>query len=328
MDLPVLPLAQSGAATGLRLAIIGPGALGTLFAVRLANGGTRTLLLDYRAERAVDLNSRELRLCEESDCRTARVPVTADPRCLAEVDAVLILVKAYRTDEVGATLAEYLPASAAVLTLQNGLGNVETLQWHLGAERVFGGTVAQGALLLSPGVVRDTGGGPIIVGTMDGRADARLDDLCQAMLLAGFAVAMTRDLPAAIWQKTILNAAINPVGALTRLRNGQLAEQERAMKVMAAAAREACHVARVHGVDLDKQEWRARLQTICQATAANQNSMLQDILAHRRTEIDAINGAITRIADDHHLKVPINRTLWYMVSALESGVQSAEGMSL
>ena len=302
---------------GLRLAIVGPGALGTLFAVRLALSGARILLLDYQPERAAALNARVLRVIEESGERSVNVSVSADPRKLEEVDAALVLVKAYRTEEVGATLAEFLPPSASVLTLQNGLGNVETLQLHLGADRVFGGTVAQGALLLEPGVVRDTGGGPIIVGRMDGQADARLDAICQALLLAGFAVSITRNLPAAIWQKTILNAAINPVGALTRLRNGALAEHARSLKLMTAAAREAYQVARAHGIDLDEQDWRARLQTICQSTADNSNSMLQDVLAGRHTEIEAINGAITRIADDHQLPTPINRTLWYLVSALE-----------
>jgi 2-dehydropantoate 2-reductase len=300
-----------------RLAIIGPGALGTLLAIRLVRSNIETVLLDYRTERAQWLNDRDLRLEEASAHLSVRVPVTADPHRLAEVDAALVLVKAYRTEAVGATLAAFLPPSAAVLTLQNGLGNVETLQWHLGDARVFGGTIAQGALLVSPGVVRDTGGGPIIVGRMNGQDAPRLDAICQALLRAGFAVSMTDDLPAAIWHKTILNAAINPVGALTHLRNGQLGEHAYALQMMTAAAREAFQVARAHGIRLQEQDWRARLRTICQATAANNNSMLQDILSHRPTEIQAINGAIVRIAEEHHLQTPINRTLWYLVSALE-----------
>lgn len=318
MESSILQTTESTLAdVGLRVAIIGPGALGTLFAVRLATAGTSTILLDYRAERAASLNEGELSVVEASAVRTARVPVVADPNCLADIDLALVLVKAYKTEQVGATLTEFLPSTAAVLTLQNGLGNVETLQLHLGAGRVFGGTVAQGALQLSPGVVRDTGGGPIIVGQLDGQSDERLDAICQVLLRAGFAVSITDNLAGAIWQKTILNAAINPVGALTRLRNGQLVERESSLKLVTATAREAFQVARAHGIQLEEHDWGARLQTICQATAPNLNSMLQDILAQRRTEIDAINGAITRIGEAHHLLTPVNRTLWYLVSAIE-----------
>lgn len=301
-----------------KLAIVGPGALGTLFAARLALAGMSVLLVDYRPERACLLREQGIRLLEASGERMVRVPVTVDPHELTDVDAALIFVKAYQTEQAAAMLADCLPPGAVALTLQNGLGNVETLQLHLGQDRVFGGTTAQGALLEAPGVVRDTGSGPTVIGRSDGHADHRLDELAQMLLLAGFSVSITMDLQAAIWTKAILNAAINPVAALTRLRNGQLAEHEPSLKVMTAAAREAYTTARKHGVKLVRQDWRARLQTVCQATAPNINSMLQDVLHHRRTEIDALNGAITRIAEQHKQSITVNRTLWYLVSTLEA----------
>ncbi|HEY3377504.1 MAG TPA: 2-dehydropantoate 2-reductase [Armatimonadota bacterium] len=311
------------ATTGIRLAIIGPGALGTLFAARLALAGAPLLLLDYRQERAHALQRDGIRLRDAAGEQHVHLTVTADPQALGEVDAALVLVKAYRTEEIAETLAAHLPAHAVALTLQNGLGNVETLQLHLGQDRVFGGTTAQGAFLESPGVVRDMGAGPITVGSPCGQADARLDDLCQALLLAGFAVSITCDLPAALWQKAILNAAINPVGALTRLRNGQLAAHLPSRKLMVAAAREAHAVARALGVAVEAQDWAARLQAICQATAPNINSMLQDVLRGRRTEIDAINGAIVRAAEHLQQPAPINHTLCCLVQAVEQGYAEA-----
>ncbi len=292
--------------------------MGTLFAARLAQAGSSVLLVDYRPDRARMLHKQGLRIIEAAGESVQRVPVTADPRALAQVEAALVFVKAYQTEGVAALLAEYLSADAVALTLQNGLGNVETLLLHLGQERVFGGTTAQGALLEAPGIVRDTGSGPTVLGRPNGHADHRLDELAQALLLAGFSVSITQDLPAAIWTKAILNAAINPVAALTRLHNGQLAEHEPALKVMTAAAREAYTVARRHGVKLLRQDWRARLVTVCQYTGPNINSMLQDVLHARRTEIDALNGAITRIAEVEKVPVTVNRTLWYLISTLEA----------
>lgn len=302
-----------------RIVVIGPGALGTLFAARLQIAGAPTTLLDYRPARAATLHERGLRLRDAGGEQHVMAPVTADPRVLAQADIALVLVKAYRTEDVAALLAESLPPSSTTVTLQNGLGNVETLQMHLGPERVFGGTTAQGASLEDTGVVRDTGAGPITLGHPRGEDDARLDAFAAALLHAGFTVTVTKDLHAALWTKAILNAAINPVAALTRLCNGKLAEHEPSLALMTAAAREASAVARRQGIHLGKQDWRARLLTICQATASNTNSMLADVLQHRRTEIDAITGAIVRAAELRRYPTPVNRTLWYLVKTIEEG---------
>lgn len=303
--------------SGSRIAVVGPGALGTLFAARLGLAGLPILLLDYRHDRARRLNDAGLRLMTATGDQHVAVPVTADPRHLAEVDAALILVKAYHTEAVAATLADHLAPTAIAVTLQNGLGNLEALTLALGEARAFGGTTAQGALLEAPGAARDTGGGPTVLGHADGVADHRLDDVAQALLLAGFSVSITPDIRAAIWMKAILNAAINPAAALTRLRNGALAEHDASLQLMTAAAREAAHIARKHGIAIARQDWRARLKTICTATAPNVNSMLQDVLLDRRTEIDAINGAIARTAELHGIAAPVNRSLWCLIKAIE-----------
>ncbi len=310
-------MTSPAAYAGSRLAVIGPGALGTLFAARLALAGVPTLLLDYRTDRALALNERGIRLITRDGETLVPAPVTADPRNLAQVDAALVLVKAYQTEQAALTLAEHLPPQGIAITLQNGLGNLEALTLALGEARAFGGTTAQGAILEAPGVVRDTGQGPTVLGHAGGEADHRLDDVAQALLLAGFSVSITRTIHAAIWTKAILNAAINPVAALTRLRNGPLAEQESSLALMTAAAREAAHVARAHGITIEEQDWRARLHALCAATAPNINSMLRDVLGQRRTEIDAINGAIVRTAELHGLATPVNRTLWYLIGTIE-----------
>jgi len=301
-----------------RIAVIGPGALGTLFAARLTQAGLPTLLLDYRRERAAALSAHPLTVHDAHGVWQTAVPVSADPYMLQDMHVALVLVKAYQSEEVAATLATYLPATAIAVSLQNGLGNVESLMLHLGTERAFGGTTAQGAFLRAPGVVEDTGHGPTVLGHLAGRQHPFLDALAQAMTQARFSVTRTDDLPAALWMKTILNAAINPVAALTGLRNGQLSEHESSLTLMTAAAREAAHIARKHGIHLGVMDWRARLQTICRATATNINSMLQDIRHTRRTEIDAINGAIVRIAESHKLPCTINRTLLLLLLTLQT----------
>jgi len=305
----------------LHFAVIGPGALGTLFAARLALAGVSVLLVDYRPERAAELNARPLRLRDAAGEHDVPVPATADPARLREVDAALILVKAYQTETVAAMLAEYLSPAAVAVSLQNGLGNVETLSAHLGSARVIGGMTSQGALLEGPGVARDTGTGPTIIGRPDGSEDETVKAIGEVLLRAGFAASVTRDLPAALWSKLLLNVAINPVAALTRLRNGALAEHEPSLTLMTAAAREAEAIGRKHGVNLPRQDWRARLQVACAATAPNVNSMLADVLHARRTEIDALNAAVVRIAEQHKMRATVNRSLVCLIKTIEEGYE-------
>jgi hypothetical protein len=125
------------------------------------------------------------------------------------VDVAIVLVKAYRTEAVAATLAAYLPDDAVALTLQNGLANIETLQAHLGGDRVLGGATTQGAAVLEAGAVRDTGAGITTLGAPSPAAAERVAPIAGALAAAGFAVSVADDVLAAIWTKAILNAAID-----------------------------------------------------------------------------------------------------------------------
>lgn len=298
------------------LAIIGPGALGTLFALRFSLAGIPVFLQDYRCERAEQLNGCEFQLLEKSQRRRLRLTVTADTDLLSQACAALVLVKSYRTDDVAALLAEHLPAEAGVLTLQNGLGNVETLQLHLGANRVLGGVTSQGALLESTSVVRDNGSGATIIGSLDGSETRYIEQFSKLLLQAGFSLSVTNDLPVVIWEKVLLNVAINPLGALLGRRNGQLIEDKSILQLMTDLIAEANQVAIAEGVRIPACDWTSRLRTICQATAENRNSMLQDIRAGRMTEIDSINGAIVRIAERHSLPVIRNQLLVTLIRGL------------
>ena len=298
-------------------AIIGPGALGTLFAVRLTHAGIPVLLFDYLPHRAARLNETNFVLHETNGQRTVHVPVTADPSRLAEVQSAFVFVKAYRTEAVSALLADHLPSEATVLTLQNGLGNVELLQLHLGSRRVYGGATAQGALLLAPGEVRDMGAGPTAIGRLDGKQDAGMDILCRVLLQAGFPVSITDNLTATIWGKVLLNAAINPIGALLGWRNGQLVRDAAVLEMMVEVVEESYQVALASGVRVTAHDWRVRLQTIGLATAENVNSMLQDLNRGRRTEIEAINGAIVQAAQRLAIAAPLNAMLCALIQARE-----------
>jgi 2-dehydropantoate 2-reductase len=204
-----------------------------------------------------------------------------------------------------------------VLTLQNGLGNLEILQQTLGAERVIGGVTSQGAALVGPGQVHHAGDGPTVIGEPAGLLSERLLGIQEAFSQAGIQTEVTTNLTAALWGKLVVNVGLNAVGALAHVRNGGIMESTHLRQVMAAAVREAVAVARARDIPLLHPDMAAHAEEICQRTANNINSMLQDLLRRRRTEVHAINGAVVREGTVLGVPTPVNDTLLSLIKGLE-----------
>jgi 2-dehydropantoate 2-reductase len=161
--------------------------------------------------------------------------------------------------------------------------------------------------------------GPTIIGEASGRRTERITEFAGMLRGAGFETEVTDDLASAIWSKLVVNCGINAVGALTRLPNGALAEDADAALVMRGAAQEAAAVATAKGIALAYCDAVEHTRQVCRATAQNVNSMLQDVLRRRRTEVAAINGALAREGDEVGLATPVNDLLTALVGAIERG---------
>jgi 2-dehydropantoate 2-reductase len=181
---------------------------------------------------------------------------------------------------------------------------------------VLGGVTAHGATLLGSGRVRHAGKGPTVVAAPAG---SRADAASAARLLsdAGMPAEVGDDLETLLWSKLVINAGVNPVAAITRLRNGALMEVPAAAALVGAAAAEAARVASARGLGIDAEGAVARAGEVCRATAKNVNSMLQDVLHHRRTEVEAINGAIVAEAQRTGAGAAANELLLRAVRAIE-----------
>ena len=226
-------------------------------------------------------------------------------------DLALVTVKAFDTEAAARDLADC--DLDAVCSLQNGLGNEEVLATHL--DGVLAGTCTYGARLVEPGRVECTGIGETALGAPDGGDSARAEQTGRALRAAGIETTVADDMPRRRWEKLAINAGINPTTALARVPNGALSNGPLA-GIARKAARETARVAREQGVDLGDEAAVAALDGVVEATAANTSSMLQDVNAGRRTEIDAINGAVL---DRAGRPVPVNRTLAGLVRAWEAG---------
>jgi len=306
----------------MRITVVGPGAVGLLFAMRLARAGVEVNLLDHRAERAAELDRRGV-LLETPDAEELHLPLkaSADPaQALAGAELALVCVKAHQTAAVAPALAAHLPAGARALTLQNGAGNVETLAAALGPERVLGGITSEGATLLGPGLVRHAGRGETFIGPASGPVDAFCRELVELFQAAGFATQAAQGVRNLIWTKLVVNVGINALTAIFKVPNGRLVEVEPAARVMRAAVEEALAVGRALGVSFLHADMQAAVAAVARRTAQNRSSMLQDVSNRRRTEVEFINGAVVAAGREAGVPTPVNQTLTSLVLALEQGL--------
>jgi 2-dehydropantoate 2-reductase len=293
--------------------IAGTGALGCLFAARLSGAGYSVLMLGSWPEGLAALQERGVTLVlPDGSRKTYPVHASANPADFSGSKFALVLVKAWQTDRVAARLCESLAADGLALTLQNGLGNRETLVTQLGAERVAYGVITTGATLLGPGEVRWAGEGQIALG-----AHALLAPVAEALSAAGFKVVTVEDVNSVAWSKLVINAAINPLTALLNIPNGELLARPAARELSAALASEVAAVAAANGIALNFADPVAAAEDVARRTAANLSSMLQDARRGAPTEIDAICGAVVQAGKDAGVPTPVNEVMWRLISALQ-----------
>ena len=298
----------------MKVGIVGAGAIGLTLAAGLA--GVHDVVVLARRAALADLLERDgIALIEDGGTRFVPVRATAEPQGLAGRDAVIVAVKSYATTDALAPLRGVLPPYALVASVQNGIGNAEAARAALPNARIVAGSTTQGAIRLGDGRVQPVNRGTTIFARSDGVRPTS-DDLAAAFAAAGLDASVAIDVAALLWGKLIVNAAINPVCALTGRPNGDAVTDPELRPVARALAGEAAQVARAEGVD-PGDAWQA-VEAATRATAANRNSMLQDLDAGRPTEIDAISGAIVGRARAHGITVPVTETILHLIRAREN----------
>lgn len=292
--------------------IVGTGALATLFAARLSASGVRVIMLGgwQAGLDALGKNGARLMLLDGSEL-VGRVQAVSDLSTLGGVRLALVLVKAWQTERAASQLAHCLAADGLALSLQNGLGNRETLVRFLGDQRVGVGVTTLGATLLGPGRASLRGDGMLSI-----EAHPRLGPLQNILNGAGFRVDILPDVNALIWGKLVVNTAINPLTALLGVPNGVLLERPSARALLGEVARETTMVAQALGIALPFADAVAAAEAVALQTATNRSSMLQDVRRGARTEIDSICGAVVLAGERVGVPTPLNRVMWQMVGAL------------
>jgi len=301
----------------MRVAVLGTGAMGTIFGVALARSGAQVICYDRRAEVVDAINAVGLRLDGVTGEHCLRIPAYIRAEDIGMVDLALVLVDSSATGEAAGVAARCLGPGGYALTLQNGIGNLEILGALLGPDRVAGGITYNSGAGLSPGHARHTNAGPTVIGEASGPISERLRELAARFAGSGIPIDLSDAVDGHIWSKFVHNCAINPVAALTALRPGEIWRDPAARALLERVLDEILSVVAAAGVRLPEEDPRAEILEHCRVRY-NRPSMLQHRLAGRVTEIGALNEALIARARGLGLATPFNEAIALAIRAMEA----------
>ena len=302
----------------MEILIIGAGAMGSLFGERLCKVAAVTFLTTTPDHQAV-ISREGLQVTGmDGTVRRADVRVISNPEQYdRQAGLILVCTKARATGVAARAALPLLAPDGLMLTLQNGLGNLEQIVDVVGPSRAAAGTTAQAATLMTPGHVRHAGTGPTVLASAPGLS-GKIEAVAELFNRAEIDTRVVGDVDSLLWSKLIVNVGINALAALLRVPNGVLAGIPECELLMTEAVAEAVAVARAVGVNLNGEEQLDRVRQVCARTSANRASMLQDILRGAPTEVDVINGAVVAKGRETGVPTPLNQFLVQCIKALEA----------
>jgi 2-dehydropantoate 2-reductase len=304
----------------MRIAVVGAGAMGGVFGARLADTDADVLLVDASTNVVSAIETKGLRLVCGDEERAVRARATTNPYDEPPCDYVVFFVKNYHTSAAAELVAPLIDDATTVVSLQNGWGNGDVLAAAFGADRVLVGVTYNSATVLEPGRIAHTAEGPTVLGPLTTAMIDGAETFADVLRAGGLTVRVSDEVRRAIWEKLTLNAATLPTAALTRLTAGALGQPGTMLDLVDALALETVAVANASGLAVDAAERLDLIHAALAKAGPGKASMLQDIEANRRTEIDVINGAVVREGQRTGVPTPLNETLYALVTGLERGL--------
>jgi 2-dehydropantoate 2-reductase len=307
----------------MKVLILGAGAMGCLYGAALHRAGCEVVFVDVNQPHIDAINAHGLELETRTGTEFLPIPARLPGEIDAPVDLVVVFTKTFHTDAALAGIAAAIGPETWLLSLQNGLGNDRRLATHAAEERIMVGSSSLPSDLVGLGKVRSHGEGASKLYPAFGGDPVFAREVCDLLARGGLPATLEPDIHGAIWSKAIFNATMNPLCALTRRTPGFLGAHEESRALIHALVEEGVAVANASGVAIEARPIHDLTQVSVTDHANHEASMLQDVKAGRRTEVDAINGAIVQAAKGAGVAAPLTETLWRLVKLEEAKL--AEG---
>jgi 2-dehydropantoate 2-reductase len=305
-----------------RIGVVGAGAMGSIYAGLLADSGAEAWLIARSPRHPEGIERRGLLLTHAGEKRLTHPRATTDPTTVGELDAVMIWTKSQDTDAAIEVATPLVGPRTLVASFQNGLGNAEKIAAAFGTEAVVYGVSTVGGVTIGPGEVELTdatwdGTATTSMGVLEGDPGERLAPLAEALAAAGMRAEVRADIDVVIWSKLAMALPMNSLAALTRLEMGAVVDDPGLSCLLRAMTAEVVAVAAARGVPLDPDEVQAHSAATYATARGHLPSMLQDVLAERPTEVDAIVGGLVREGERLGVETPLAATIWPLAAALD-----------
>ena len=302
----------------MKVLILGAGAMGCLYGAALHRAGCEVVFVDVNQAHIDAINADGLELETRAGAEHLPIPARRPEQIDTVVDLVVVFTKTFHTDAALAGIAPAIGPETWLLSLQNGLGNDRRLAAHAAEERVLVGASSLPSDLVGPGKVRSHGEGGSKQYPAFGGDSAFAQEVCRLLSQGGLPAELEPEIHVAIWSKAIFNATMNPLCALTRRTPGFLGAHAESRAMITAAVEEGVAVANASGVPVPARPIHDLTEVSMTDHANHEASMLQDVKAGRRTEVDAINGAIVEAGRAAGVAAPLTETLWRLVKLEEA----------
>ncbi len=309
------------------IAVVGAGAVGCYYGGMLARAGAPVTLI-ARSDHVEAIRRRGLFLDSPQIQQHIAVAATTEIEAVRGAELVLFCVKSPDSDATAQAIAALLASNAIVLSLQNGVDNIERIRTHLRGT-VVPAVVYVAVAMAGAGHVKHTGRGDLVIGAMGGPLDTAsprrdaLDRVADVMQRAGVPCAISDNVEGELWAKLLINCAYNAISALGRARYHRIVANPAALAVMQEAVREVIAVAQAGGVRLPAGDLVDIACRLADSMPEATSSTAQDLARGRRTEIDHLNGYVVRRGETLGVATPVNRTLHALVKLLEDAGQQA-----
>ena len=302
-----------------KVAVVGAGAMGSLFGGLLAEGGLDVTLVDIWQEHVDAINANGLKMVGHGGERLIPVEATSDPSTIDSVDAVFFQCKAiYNADAATSVKHLFDNEHTVAISFQNGLGNEEEIESILGDGKVLGGLTAQGANIEEPGVVRNHAELPSTLGEMQGGMSDRAIALARAFSEHGLPTEASENIRHDIWKKLMANIGVSGTSAAPNLTLGGIVRVPELKAIAYRAIDEALAVAKAENIDLDPDAAREVFHQITSGTPGNKSSLCVDIVNERPSEVDYIYGSVIELGQKHDIDTPVLQTILAVIKGLQS----------
>ena len=305
----------------VKVAVLGAGAMGCLFGGLLAEKGLNVVLIDVWKDHVDAINKNGLKMDGQGGDRFIKIKATIDPKSLGTVDVIIIMCKATALEQALLNAKNIIGDKTVLMSFQNGIGHEAIMQKIAGKDKVLGGTTTQASNILGPGNIKNHASLPSWIGEYEGGMSDRVKDLAETFTAHGLETIASDNVKKKKWMKLFALTAVGPLSAIFDMHHTELYITNKESKLTRELGKqiilETRKVAQADGVEVSEDECLEMFHKIVDSNQTNKSSMAFDIQYKRKSEIDFINGSVSKIGKKHGVPTPLNDMLYKIIKVKE-----------